>query len=163
MAQQQHKKKHFLLIGNLNDERRRGRCSRRSCTHWRRAPWKVKVEIHCKLKTDVRHPECLVKYDAKKISYSTGFSSDWRKSSLIVLWAHDASAECEISFFYYAESQTCREICLLITLHCVPLSNWLLNPWPVLGGDDGEVDHLDRRPEKIIVEVNPWEPGSGRW
>jgi len=26
-----------------------------------------------------------------------------------------------------------------------------------LGGDDGEVDHLDRRPEKIIVEVNSWE------
>ena len=65
--------------------------------------------------------------------------------------------------FYYAESQTCREICLLITLLCVPLSNWLLNPWPVLGGYNGEVDHLDRRPEKIIVEVNPWEPVSGRW
>ena len=65
--------------------------------------------------------------------------------------------------FYYAESQTCREICLLITLLCVPLSNWLLNPWPVLGGDNGEVDHLHRRPEKIIVEVNPWEPERGRW
>ena len=32
--------------------------------------------------------------------------------------------------------------------------------WPVLGGDDGEVDHLDRRPEKVVVEVDPWEPAK---
>ena len=31
---------------------------------------------------------------------------------------------------------------------------------PVLGGDDGEVDHLDRRPEKVVVQVDPWEPAK---
>ena len=29
---------------------------------------------------------------------------------------------------------------------------------PVLGGDEGEVDHLDRRPEKVVVQVDHWEP-----
>jgi len=28
---------------------------------------------------------------------------------------------------------------------------------PVLGGDEGEVDHLDRRPEKVVIQVHHWE------
>jgi len=28
---------------------------------------------------------------------------------------------------------------------------------PVLGGDNGEVDHLDGRPEKVVVQIHPGE------
>ena len=39
----------------------------------------------------------------------------------------------------------------------------LLPPWlaqPELCRHNGEVDHLDWRPEEVVVHIHPWEPGQ---
>ena len=43
-----------------------------------------------------------------------------------------------------------------------PKGYQLLPPWlaqPELGRHNGEVDHLDWWPEKVVVHIHLWEPG----
>ena len=83
---------------------------------------------------------------------------------IIVLCAHDANTKSTAKSAFYARSVMNRKnISWLLSLYLTS-QKWLLYIcWPVLGGDYGEVDHLDWRPEKVVVQIHPWEPGKANY
>ena len=93
------------------------------------------------------------------------------EGKVIVLWAHDATTKQPAKSAYYArqrwtEKYKLANICIthVFRLHLLTSQrkgiHMTQDVRPVLGGDDGEVDHLDRRPEQVVVQINPWEPAK---